>query len=66
MNIVLTPFGAMPQCHGAGGLAGQHKFGARSSVGVLGLGMAKMFLGAFFGRTLLSLLQAFPESILGV
>lgn len=27
MNLLLCPFGAMPSCHGAGGLAGQHKFG---------------------------------------
>jgi hypothetical protein len=27
MNLVFCPFGAMPNCHGAGGLAGQHKFG---------------------------------------
>lgn len=27
MNILLCPLGAMPTCHGAGGLAGQHKFG---------------------------------------
>jgi xanthine/uracil/vitamin C permease (AzgA family) len=27
MNILLCPFGALPCCNGAGGLAGQHKFG---------------------------------------
>jgi hypothetical protein len=27
MNLFLCPLGAMPTCHGAGGLAGQHKFG---------------------------------------
>lgn len=27
MNLLLCPFGAMPNCHGAGGLAGQHKLG---------------------------------------
>lgn len=29
MNLVGCWFGAMPCCHGAGGLAAQHKFGAR-------------------------------------
>jgi hypothetical protein len=27
MNLLLCPLGAMPSCHGAGGLAGQYKFG---------------------------------------
>ena len=27
MNLILCPLGGMPCCHGAGGLAGQHKFG---------------------------------------
>ncbi|KAL6212180.1 hypothetical protein ACLB2K_017401 [Fragaria x ananassa] len=36
MNVVGSWFGAMPSCHGAGGLAGQYKFGGRS-VGVLGV-----------------------------
>jgi len=31
MNLLLVPFGAMPNCHGAGGLAGQHKFGECAS-----------------------------------
>ncbi|HEX2255814.1 MAG TPA: putative sulfate/molybdate transporter, partial [Afifellaceae bacterium] len=29
-NMALTPFGALPMCHGAGGLAAHHRFGARS------------------------------------
>ncbi|KAF2304515.1 hypothetical protein GH714_032872 [Hevea brasiliensis] len=37
MNLVGCWFGAMPCCHGAGGLAGQYKFGGRSGVGVLGV-----------------------------
>ena len=31
MNLLGAPFGAMPMCHGAGGLAGQYRFGARTS-----------------------------------
>jgi xanthine/uracil/vitamin C permease (AzgA family) len=27
LNLLLCPLGAMPTCNGAGGLAGQHKFG---------------------------------------
>ena len=30
MNIVSVPFGGFPMCHGAGGLAGQYRYGART------------------------------------
>jgi hypothetical protein len=30
MNLTSVPFGGMPMCHGAGGLAGQYRFGART------------------------------------
>lgn len=31
-NILLCPFGAMPMCHGAGGLQAQYRFGARTGL----------------------------------
>ncbi|KAE8726254.1 Molybdate transporter 1 [Hibiscus syriacus] len=42
MNLVGCWFGAMPCCHGAGGLAGQYKFGGRSGgcVAILGIELA--------------------------
>ncbi|HQA79460.1 MAG TPA: putative sulfate/molybdate transporter, partial [Methanoregulaceae archaeon] len=30
MNLTSIPFGGMPMCHGAGGMAGQYRFGART------------------------------------
>ncbi|CAK7567292.1 MAG: hypothetical protein SEPTF4163_005255 [Sporothrix epigloea] len=66
MNLVGCWFGAMPVCHGAGGLAVQYRFGARSGASVILLGAAKLLLGLFLGETLLDLLRAFPRSLLGV
>jgi MFS superfamily sulfate permease-like transporter len=66
MNIIGAPFGAMPMCHGAGGLAGQYRFGARTSGSILFLGTAKMLLAVIFGASMLGLCRAFPSSILGV
>lgn len=65
MNLLCCPLGGMPVCHGAGGLAAQYRFGARSGGSVVMLGMAKIMLGLLFGGTLLSLLQAYPQSVLG-
>jgi MFS superfamily sulfate permease-like transporter len=30
MNLTSVPFGGMPMCHGAGGIAGQFRYGART------------------------------------
>ncbi|KAI2602084.1 hypothetical protein GGR54DRAFT_554585 [Hypoxylon sp. NC1633] len=66
MNLLGCWFGAMPVCHGAGGLAAQYRFGARSGASIILLGLFKMLLGIIFGETLLDLLMAFPKSLLGI
>ncbi len=66
MNLACCPFGAMPMCHGAGGLAGQYRFGARTGGSVVILGVAKMVLALTAGGGLLAWLQAYPQSVLGV
>ncbi|CAM6094873.1 unnamed protein product [Calypogeia fissa] len=66
MNLVGCWFGAMPVCHGAGGLAGQYRFGARNGLSVAILGTAKLILGLLVGSSLLQLLGQFPIGLLGV
>jgi MFS superfamily sulfate permease-like transporter len=66
MNLVSGWFGAMPMCHGAGGLAGQYRFGARTSASILFLGSVKLLLAVFLGGSLLTLLHIYPKSVLGV
>lgn len=66
MNILCCPFGGIPNCHGAGGLAGQHCFGARGGLSVAFLGFCKMMLAIFFGASALTLLDAVPTSVLSV
>ena len=66
MNLVGSWFGAMPCCHGAGGLAGQYKFGGRSGGCVALLGAAKLVLGFLLGSSLAQILNQFPVGILGV
>ncbi|KAJ3382093.1 hypothetical protein HDU92_004967 [Lobulomyces angularis] len=66
MNLIGCWFGAMPYCHGSGGLAGQFRFGARTGSSIIFLGIVKLFCGFLFGNTLLGLLMKFPNSVLGV
>ena len=66
MNLLLCPFGSMPNCHGAGGLAGQHRFGARHGTSVVILGLFKVMLAIFFGGSALTMLDALPVAVLGI
>lgn len=52
-------------CHGAGGLAGQYHFGARTGGSVVFLGGMKMAAGVAAATALLAPLRHFPHSILG-
>lgn len=65
MNLVGAWFGAMPMCHGAGGMAGQYRFGARTNGSILFLGAVKMIVAVLFGASLMALSRAFPASVLG-
>lgn len=66
MNIVGCWFGAMPVCHGSGGLAGQYRFGARSGASIIILGSLKLILGLTIGESLVKVLERFPKALLGV
>lgn len=67
MNSILCPLGTFPHCHGAGGLAGQHKLGARTGASMMALGFFKLFLGLWATQgSLLRVLDALPVSVLGV
>ena len=66
MNLLFCWFGAMPMCHGSGGLAGQYHFGARTGGSVVMLGVGKLAVGLLLGAGAMTLLQFYPLSILGV
>ncbi|KAG0264628.1 hypothetical protein BG011_006474 [Mortierella polycephala] len=66
MNLVGCFFGSIPFCHGSGGLAAQYRFGARTEVSIIILGLLKIFFGVFFGSSLSGLIASYPSAILGV
>lgn len=66
MNLLGCWFGAMPVCHGSGGLAAQYRFGARSGASIISLGLLKLLLGITFGESLKHLLNRFPVAFLAV
>jgi MFS superfamily sulfate permease-like transporter len=64
-NLLLTPLGALPMCHGAGGLAAHYRFGARSGTAPLALGLALLAIALLPGGLGLALLAAIPAAALG-
>ncbi len=66
MNLVSAPFGGIPLCHGAGGMAGHVRFGARTGGSLVMLGATMMALALFFSGSVGLLFQIFPKAVLGV
>jgi MFS superfamily sulfate permease-like transporter len=65
MNLIVPLFGGMPQCHGAGGLAGQYYFGARTGGSAIMEGIIELGLGLFLAQSIKNLFAIFPMSIVG-
>jgi len=64
-NLLLTLLGALPMCHGAGGLAAHYRFGARSGTAPLVLGLALLAFALLPGGLGLAVLAAIPAAALG-
>ncbi len=59
MCIFSVPFGGFPMCHGAGGLAAQYRFGARTGGSNIISGVILLFVAVFFATPELELIIPF-------
>ena len=66
MNLVSAFIGGVPMCHGAGGMAGHVRFGARTGGALVILGLIVLLTGLFLSDSVALLFQVFPRPILGV
>ncbi|MCX5806185.1 MAG: putative sulfate/molybdate transporter [Proteobacteria bacterium] len=66
MNLISPCIGGIPVCHGAGGMAGHIRFGAKTGGALVILGLITLFSGLFLSDSISLILQVFPRSILGV
>jgi MFS superfamily sulfate permease-like transporter len=66
MNLLGAGIGGVPMCHGAGGMAGHVRFGARTGGAVVILGGLLLVTALFFSGSVGTLLRLFPPAILGV
>jgi MFS superfamily sulfate permease-like transporter len=66
MNLFAGSLGGVPMCHGAGGMAGHVRFGARTGGAPVILGALLVVAALFFAGAVETGLALFPASILGV
>jgi len=66
MNLTSPFLGALPVCHGAGGLVGHFLYGGRNGGSVIFYGSFYLIFGLFFSNSFIEISQVFPLSILGV
>jgi len=66
MNLFSAFVGGVPLCHGAGGMAGHVRFGARTGGALIILGIILVALGLFFSGSVEAIFRIIPNEILGV
>lgn len=66
MNLGSSLLGGIPMCHGAGGLAGHVRFGARTGGASVMLGVLLTVIALFFAESVATLFRLFPPAALGV
>lgn len=64
-NLIAAPFGGYLMCHGAGGITGHYRFGARSATAPALIGGAFLALGVLLGASATLLLLLIPSAVLG-
>ncbi len=65
-NVFAGLLGAMPMCHGAGGLAAHYRFGARTGGSNIMIGSVFLLLALALGKIGISLLSSIPNAVLGI
>jgi SulP family sulfate permease len=65
-NVPAGLFGAVPMCHGTGGLAAHYRFGARTGGAPILIGSFFVVLALVLGELGFAILALIPNSVLGV
>lgn len=64
-NFFSGMLGGIPMCHGSGGIAAHYKFGARTAIAPIMLGILFIFIGIFLGDRGFEVLKILPASVIG-
>jgi len=63
MNLISTPIGGFPMCHGSGGLAAQYRYGARTGGSNIMSGLILLMIALFFASP--EFIDILPMAIFG-
>ena len=66
MNLFGASVGGVPMCHGAGGMAGHVRFGARTGGAMIILGAILILLALFVSGSVQAIFGVIPREVLGV
>ena len=66
LNLLGPIVGSVPMCHGAGGMAGHVRFGARTGGAPIILGSLLVITALFFSGSVETIFKIFPAPVLGV
>ena len=64
-NLTAGIFGAMPVCHGSGGIAAHYRFGARTGGAPIIMGIILLSVVFIFGHMVTSIISFVPLALLG-
>ena len=64
MNVAGSFISGMPMCHGAGGLAGQYYFGARTGGAPILEGLIEVAVGLFLSKSIANVMAVFPMPLI--
>jgi SulP family sulfate permease len=64
-NLLSMPLGGFLICHGSGGLAAHHRFGARTGLSVIIMGVFLVLTAIVLGPSSVKLLELVPQAVLG-
>lgn len=65
LNTVMAPIGALPMCHGAGGLQAHYRFGARTGLAPVLFGSLLLALAVGFSEATVRLFATIPAGAVG-
>ena len=63
-NLLLAPIGAMPMCHGAGGLSAHYGLGSRTGWSIAIFGLTCLIVAYLFGAQATTILQMVPNEVI--
>lgn len=64
-NLITIPLGGLAMCHGSGGIAAHYRFGGRTGLTPILIGIVLLFLGLLLGPDGVVLLKMIPQSVMG-